>query len=720
MAGNSLKLLVNFSERGLDKLSGGLKNLVGLGKNGSQVFRDLRRDSSKLERELREVRAQLGAASGNVTELVDRERQLERAVEEANEALRRQGKLAQIDAGASAMRRRGGELKSRGTSNMIGGAAMLFPLAAAAKAGGDFSSTMVDIQQKANLSDTATRRMRNNIIDAARATAQMPDQMAASVEALAGLGLDPREAAKLAMPLGRFMTAYKVEGQDASSALYAGLSSLQIPLARAGKLMDMMAEGGNRGAFEVRDMAAAFPSLTSQMAAMGQVGEGAAAELIAALQIVRGKSGNSQKAATNMENLLAKLTAPATLKKFEKQGIDAFAAIEKGIANGISPLETMIALTKKATGGDSKKLGFLFEDMQAQTAMRALMQDYDQFAAMKQGIGAAGGLTDAAFGQRMANDQNAQMRQMAAAGSGLILAIAPVLTPALTALAQAITPIATSIAQWARENPGLAQTILMTVAGMGAARVGLGALQFAFGSVLGPMSTLFSLWRKYKLLGSVAAVFPKAAMAVRLLGGAFRFALGPVGLLIMAIGLVAVAVYKNWDTIKSFLTGAMAWMAGLPSRFLAFGSNIIGGLVHGITGAGSRIFSALKNVIGGAVDKVKNFLGIRSPSRLFMGFGGFMSQGMALGIDRDRDRAFASARRLATGVAGAAALSAPGFAAGASPSRPLAAPSAPAPVTIQIYQQPGQDADGVAAAVRRELERIERERRSATASAFGD
>jgi len=270
MSKNSLNLLVKFSEKGLSELKGGFKNLVGLGKSGANSFRNLRREADGFKGELEKVRKQIDGASGNITELVNREKQLERSLEGANDELRKQGKLYEASKNAQAIRAKGADFRSRGRANAIGGAALLAPLAVAAKAGADFSSQMVDIQQKANLSDAATAKMRNNIIDASRASAQMPDEIATSVESLAGLGMDPQQAAKLALPMGRFMTAFKAQGADTAASLYAGIETLNIPLSQSQKFLDMMAEGGNQGAFEVKDMAAAMPGLTAQMKKLGQ------------------------------------------------------------------------------------------------------------------------------------------------------------------------------------------------------------------------------------------------------------------------------------------------------------------------------------------------------------------------------------------------------------------------------------------------------------------
>ena len=198
MSGNRLNLVVNFADAGLSKLQGGLKNLVGLGKNGSRAFRDMAREGRALERELAGVRREIDGASGNITELVNRERELEHAVASANRELSRQNALAKIDARADAMRQRGEALRSRGRDNITGGAAILaLPLAAAMK-GAEFSSGMVDIQQKANLTNAATAALAGNIQRMATDAAQFPEDVRSGLDLLLARGLNV-DAATAAM-----------------------------------------------------------------------------------------------------------------------------------------------------------------------------------------------------------------------------------------------------------------------------------------------------------------------------------------------------------------------------------------------------------------------------------------------------------------------------------------------------------------------------------------
>src|SRR3546814_3553587 len=82
-----------------------------------------------------------------------------------------------MDGTADAIRARGEARRDAGTRNMTQGVALLAPIVLATKAAGDFSSGMVDIQQKANLSNRETEKLRDSILGAAKAARKMPEDM---------------------------------------------------------------------------------------------------------------------------------------------------------------------------------------------------------------------------------------------------------------------------------------------------------------------------------------------------------------------------------------------------------------------------------------------------------------------------------------------------------------------------------------------------------------
>ncbi|OLZ75287.1 phage tail tape measure protein, partial [Chromobacterium violaceum] len=122
-------------------------------------------------------------------------------------------------------------------------------------------------------------------------------------------------------------------------------------------------------------------------------------------------------------------------------------------------------------------------------------------------------------------------------------------------------------------------------------------------------------------------------------------------------------IMANWGRIKTFFSGlwegvkqsmasAWSWMkmkvaswivfwqpvfrfAGeLPGKFLQAGKDLVMGLVNGIK---SKIGAAKEAIVGLGAD-IKGWfahtLGIKSPSRVFMGFGDNIAQGAAIGIQR--------------------------------------------------------------------------------------
>src|SRR5207237_5733180 len=110
----------------------------------------------------------------------------------------------------------------------------------------------------------------------------------------------------------------------------------------------------------------------------------------------------------------------------------------------------------------------------------------------------------------------------------------------------------------------------------------------------------------------------------------------------------------------------VAFLAALPSRMLTIGAQIIQGLISGVTGKLAALKSAVVNVASSAANWFKAKLGIHSPSRVFMGFGGHITDGLGKGIAAGTGAAVKHVDRLSSRVAGA-------FAAGALVASPAIA-----------------------------------------------
>ena len=87
-----------------------------------------------------------------------------------------------------------------------------------------------------------------------------------------------------------------------------------------------------------------------------------------------------------------------------------------------------------------------------------------------------------------------------------------------------------------------------------------------------------------------------------------------------------------WDALKAALGQALAFVRGLVGSFLEAGKAIVQGLAAGIRGLALAPVNAVKEIGGQALATLKRLLGIRSPSRVFMGLGAMTALGLAVGL----------------------------------------------------------------------------------------
>lgn len=166
----------------------------------------------------------------------------------------------------------------------------------------------------------------------------------------------------------------------------------------------------------------------------------------------------------------------------------------------------------------------------------------------------------------------------------------------------------------------------------------------------------------------------------------------------------------------------------IPQAFYQLGVDIIMGFVNGLTGS----LGFLKDAVVGMASSVGGWfaekLGIASPSKVFMQYGGWISEGAALGISGGQGAVRTAALAMATAATGAMPLAADAAAlrmdtrAPLSATAPGAGPGAGGATTISITinAAPGMDPQAVARAVSAELDRRDRAKRSRVNSSLSD
>ncbi len=511
----------------------------------------------------------------------------------------------------TAMQSRNAAALATAQTQMIGAVGVAYALAKAfgapVSAAVDFETKLEDIGQKINAPVSDLPKLGEELRAVGRQTSQAASQMALGMDTLAGLGAGREDALGLLPAIGRAATAYNAQVVDLSNAGYAALDNLKVPANQFAKALDAMAQAGKAGAFELKDMAKYFPALGSAYQGLGQKGVPAVADLSAALQIVRKGAGDSAEAATNLNNILQKINAPATRQKFKKMGVNLEKEMKSLTDAGMTPIEAIAVLTNKVLKGDLGKLGDLFEDAQVQKGLRPLIQNIEEYRRIRKEALAAQGVVEEDYQRRLKTGASANQRFRIAL-EGINLAIGAALLPGLTDLADAIVPLMNRMASFAEKHPAVTRAVVATTAGLIGLRIAGIAAKFgllwlwggALATAIGGMRLLSGALR----LGAIA-LFPFGA-AARGLSAAFFATRGAIFAFMTAATLMGTGGALKMAAASIFSIAA----AMNVLKFALIGTGI-GAVLLGIAAAGSFIYqnwSGIKEMFSGIGEGLRSSL----------------------------------------------------------------------------------------------------------------
>ena len=107
----------------------------------------------------------------------------------------------------------------------------------------------------------------------------------------------------------------------------------------------------------------------------------------------------------------------------------------------------------------------------------------------------------------------------------------------------------------------------------------------------------------------------------------------------MAVNLINTAKVE----IPKFINTFVNFMKELPKKMLDIGKNIVQGIWNGIKNAKNWLLNKIKSFAKGITDGIKDFFGIKSPSRVMRDeVGQWLPKGIAVGIEANTDSALDS------------------------------------------------------------------------------
>lgn len=157
--------------------------------------------------------------------------------------------------------------------------------------------------------------------------------------------------------------------------------------------------------------------------------------------------------------------------------------------------------------------------------------------------------------------------------------------------------------------------------------------------------------------------------------------------------------------IPQIIRGIITAISGAGGQMVEAGKNLLLGLGSGLISGVTSVVRKAKEAAGKVLSAVKGFFGIHSPSTVFAGLGEMLNLGLAEGISDSIgpvQRAMNEVARTTTGTfeAGVDVNYSRRAAGDASGLAEMIGVSSP---VINIYQQPGEDAEQLAAKVQRVL-----------------
>lgn len=623
------------------------------------------------------------------TGLVQLRRQYEALGNTIDQLKAKQDRLtASIERGA-ALKNQRRELRGQAMEVIGTGVALGAPVLRSFNTAVDFQDQTRDIAITGGFNPAQEQRLSLAMRGAALRWNQTQTEVANGTAVLIAGGIDNlQELTAYAPVMAKTATATRASMKDLGSVAIALNDNLGIGAAGFERSMNMLAFAGKSGQFELADMAKWLPQLTPQFAALGITGERAVAEIGAALQIARRGAGSNDEAANNYKNFLSKITAPETLKAFEKAGIYLKGSMNNLVSEGLSPAQAMLNiltahLGKKAPTAaaeygkaldikdeqeramalarldEAYKLGALFADQQVLSFVRPALANQKDLAGIEQGSKSAAdqGVLDQDWAKRMGSAKE-QLKELRNNLTDVGLSVGSALLPAIVDVSRAVVPLMRSFSAWAEQHPDLIRGVVGLVGGLLLGKLAFIGVAYGAHLVMAPfvamtttVATLSAKWAMLRAMWQMGKFTPLITGLRRSGAGLLKIARGALhlGKLLggtLCVGLKLVGQAILWlgralmlNPIGLAITG-IALAAYLIYRYWAPVKTFFTGLWNevcaGFDGGLAGILGVLVNfsplgLFYRAFAGVMNYFGIELPGT-FTEFGSLLVTGLVNGI----------------------------------------------------------------------------------------
>jgi TP901 family phage tail tape measure protein len=531
--------------------------------------------------------------------------------------------LKLVDDASAAMASVGDKLKSVGESMTSAGrtltADVTLPIVgigtAATKMASDFQASMMQLVTQAGLPADQLAKLTAEVQAFADSGAQQtPEVLAQGLYHIVSLGVPAANAMNVLKLASEGAAIGHANLEDVANALGAAVASNIKGSGDYQNAMAVLNATVGAGNMRMQDLATSLGNVLPQATTAGL----SLTDVGAAMATMTDNGMPAADAATRLHMAIALMSAPTgqAQKALESINMTQFALADdmrnKGLLPALQDLHDHLVDSGKTADEQAAVLSAAFGGGRSAGAIELLLNNLDRvgqkYQLIDEGVNKFGGDVQAQSQTAAAQFAEAQA-QMADASIKLGAALLPLIEDVLPKLVSLVTTIVSVFTSW----PKPVQDTILVALGLFAV---LGPLLIIIGSII-------------TAIGTLAGAFTLVMPVILAVGAAIGTLSAPILLIIIAVALLAAAVYLNWNSIINWtsnmmLTVANAWNTGWTamSKFLTSlldgmktavqdAMNFIMGLVNNIMNAintvksaAASIGSGIGNAVGGAFNNV--------------------------------------------------------------------------------------------------------------------
>lgn len=568
-----------------------LTNTTNPTKKQRTEFDQARKAASKLKvklseqrQTLHELRGTLGASGQSYRELSNRQKELARSAEKAQQA---QASLQKTMLAQQQNRQQRDNLRGQ----LFDAAGMAVALAVPIKVAAQFEQSMANVGAVANATDQEMAQLTATARQLGSTTNWSASQAAEGMKFLAQAGFSTQQTMQAMPGMLDLASAGAIDLASAADIASNILSGFQLDAAEMARVGDVMTN--------------TFTSSNTNLSMLGETMKYVAPiassasvplEQVAAMAGKLGDAGVQGSAAgTALRAVIARLSAPSNTAA---KALDELGISTKDAEGNLRDVPTVLAEIQAATQGmgSAARLEYtktIFET-EAMSAATILMEQSSSGALQRyqETLRKTGSATEVA---RKQNDTAmGAMRRLSSAAESIAITMGNVLLPTLADGAQKFASVIGVVDGLSQQFPTLTKVVVGGTAALIALKVATIAGGFAFtyvkGVWLAGVAVLKTLRAAYLLSTGATLAATNATKAAVVVSKAFTaaqwlmnaaLAANPIGLVVVAIGaLIAagVALYRNWDTVTAYFAkmwqNIKAWTASgiqwLTAAFMNF------------------------------------------------------------------------------------------------------------------------------------------------------